>query len=125
MATSPSTIDYLMDQMSSLHDVRYRKMFGEYALYLGDKVVALVCDDTLFVKPTDAGRAFAGDRVAEGLPYPGAKPYLEVSQDWIEDRDWLCELLTVTARALPPPKPKKAAKKRSGTSLPAAKKKRG
>jgi len=25
-------------------------MFGEYALYCGDKVVALVCDDQLFVK---------------------------------------------------------------------------
>lgn len=37
-----------------------RKMFGEYALYCDDKVVALVCDNSLFVTPTDEGRAFEG-----------------------------------------------------------------
>jgi TfoX/Sxy family transcriptional regulator of competence genes len=32
MKTSQSTIDYLLDQLASLPNVRARKMFGEYAL---------------------------------------------------------------------------------------------
>lgn len=47
-------------------------MFGEYALYLDNKVVALVCDNQCFVKPTPGGRAFIGE-VTEGFPYRGAK----------------------------------------------------
>ena len=55
MATRQSTIDFLLDQLADLPGVRARKMFGEYALYLDEKVVALVCDDQLFLKPTPAG----------------------------------------------------------------------
>jgi TfoX/Sxy family transcriptional regulator of competence genes len=52
MATKQSTIDYLLDQLGSLPKVRARKMFGEYALYCNEKVVALICDDELYVKIT-------------------------------------------------------------------------
>ncbi|RYD21729.1 MAG: response regulator, partial [Spirochaetia bacterium] len=34
---------------------------GEYGLYLDGRLVALVCDDQLFVKPTVAGRAYASN----------------------------------------------------------------
>jgi DNA transformation protein len=60
MSTQASTIEYILDQLSSVPGVRARKMFGEYALYCGDKVVALVCDDTLFVKITEEGKEFVG-----------------------------------------------------------------
>ena len=55
MPTSQSTIDFLLDQLSGLPRVRARKMFGEYALYCQEKVVALVCDNQLFVKITPEG----------------------------------------------------------------------
>lgn len=80
-------------------------MFGEYALYINDKVVALVCDNRLFVKKTPAGLRFAGD-LPEGPPYPGAKPALIV-EERIEDRDWLSTLLALTEQALPPPRARK------------------
>ena len=35
--------------------------------------------------------------VVEGAPYPGAKMYLLVGADLWEDREWLGELLRVTA----------------------------
>ncbi len=44
-------------------------------LYLDGKVVALVCDDSLFVKPTSGALALLGDP-AMGPPYPGAKPHI-------------------------------------------------
>lgn len=54
-------------------------MFGEYALYCDGKTVALICDDQLFIKPTVSGHAYIG-AVAEGFPYPGAKPWFECEQ---------------------------------------------
>jgi TfoX/Sxy family transcriptional regulator of competence genes len=107
MATSVATIEYILDQLSSVPEVHERKMFGEYALYCGKKVVALVCDDTLFVKITDEGKKFAGRHYKEGFAYPGAKASMEIDADLLEDREWIAELITITEEALPEPKAKK------------------
>ena len=106
MATDTSTIEFLLDQLGSLPDVRARKMFGEYALYHQEKVVALVCDDQLYVKITPAGRDFVGDRYEEGEAYPGARPSMVIGADEIEDDARLCELIRITAEALPVPRVK-------------------
>ncbi len=111
MATDVSTIEFLLDQLGALPDVRVRKMFGEYALYHQDKVVALVCDDQLFIKITTPGRALVGDGFQEGTAYPGAKPSMLIDADVIEDDTRLCELVRVTAEALPTPKPRKPRRK--------------
>lgn len=105
MATDLEFMEFLADQMAGAGEISYRKMFGEYAVYLGGKVVALVCDNQLFVKPTAAGRAFIGAPV-EAPAYPGAKNSFLI-EDAFEDRDWISELIRITARDLPAPKPKK------------------
>ena len=106
MATSLSTMDFLLDQLSGLANVSAKKMFGEYCLYLAGKPIALVCDDQLYLKPTDAGRGMV-QQVIEGAPYPGAKPHLLITADLWEDRDWLGKLIQVTDNELPVPKPRK------------------
>lgn len=108
MASDQDFVDFLVDQMGDVGVVRSKKMFGEYALYCGDKVVALVCDNQLFVKPTEAGRAYIGSPV-EAPPYPGAKNSFLIA-DAFEDRAWISELIRITAKELPAPKPKKAKK---------------
>jgi hypothetical protein len=50
--------------------------------------------------------------VVEAPPYPGAKPSLLIG-DQIEDAPWLSELVRITVRELPAPKPKKRGKKSS------------
>ena len=50
MSTTPATIEHMLDTIPLTLTVK--KMFGEYALYLDGVVVAFVCDDTLFIKPT-------------------------------------------------------------------------
>ena len=100
-------MEYIEEQLLDVPGVRSRKMFGEYALYVEDKVVALVCDDTLFVKITEPGKAFVGDRYEEGIAYPGAKPSMLIDEDMIEDREWLGELIRITDSAIPAPKPKR------------------
>lgn len=53
MASEQHTADFIVEQMSHAGDMRTRKMFGEYALYCDDKVIAFICDDQLYLKITD------------------------------------------------------------------------
>ncbi len=87
-------------------------MFGEYAVYCEGKVVALICDNQLFIKPTEAGKSFIGD-VVEAPPYPGAKPSFLIGEH-IEDKEWISHLVRLTEKELPAPKPKKRPKRKSG-----------
>lgn len=104
MATSQDTIHYICDQAGFGSRLTFRKMFGEFALYLDGKVVALVCDDQLFLKPTDEGRQYLG-QVALAPPYPGARDHFLISAE-LDDPEKVHSALEVTARALPEPKPK-------------------
>ena len=105
MATDLEFMEFLADQMAGAGEITFKKMFGEYAVYCGGKVVALVCDNQLFVKPTAAGRAYVGAPV-EAPAYPGAKNSFLI-EDAFEDRAWISELIRITAKDLPAPKPKK------------------
>jgi TfoX/Sxy family transcriptional regulator of competence genes len=105
MASDQDYVDFIIEMLSSQLEVTCRKMFGEYAIYLDGKIVALICDNRLFVKKTDEGAKFAGN-LTEESPYPGAKPALLI-EDRLEDREWLIELVRITAAALPVPKKKK------------------
>jgi TfoX/Sxy family transcriptional regulator of competence genes len=122
MGTRQQIVDFILEQLSGVRDATARKMFGEFALYSAGKVVALVCDDQLFVKPTAAGAAFIGT-VTEGAPYPGAKPWFLIDGDHWEDGDWLSELIRLTASALPMPKrksaPRRPAPARAGSTVQA------
>jgi TfoX/Sxy family transcriptional regulator of competence genes len=90
-------------------------MFGEYAVYYGEKVIALICDDQIYIKPTESGKELISGHYEDAPPYPGAKPFLLIGDDVLEDRELLCCLITQTAAALPMPKPKKL-KRKSKTS---------
>ena len=81
-------------------------MFGEYALYLDGKLVALICNDALFVKTTPAGQVIAADAPL-APPYRGAKPSISIEKSRWKDGEWLAGLLQATAAGLPMPKPKK------------------
>jgi TfoX/Sxy family transcriptional regulator of competence genes len=66
-------------------------------------MVALVCDDHLFLKPTIGGRAFAAG-AEEAPPYPGAKPFLLIDAEKWDDREWLAEIVRITSQEVPAPK---------------------
>jgi TfoX/Sxy family transcriptional regulator of competence genes len=75
-------------------------MFGEYGLYCDEMMVALICDDTLFVKPTPVAPHFF-DQPELAPPYPGAKEWYVVPGDRLEHREWLQALIEQSAEALP------------------------
>jgi TfoX/Sxy family transcriptional regulator of competence genes len=102
MTTSKDTVAFVEEQLAGL-PIRTRPMFGEYGIYCDDKIVGLICDDTLFIKPS--GIDLPGTHPAPA--YPGAKDYHAVPQALLEDADWLQQAIRDTADALPAPKPRK------------------
>lgn len=105
MASTQDYVDYIIEQIGNAGVITYRKMFGEYAIYSGRKVVALICDNQLFIKPTAAGKTFIGN-VTEAPAYPGAKMSYLI-EDNLDKSEWISELIRITADELPEPKPKK------------------
>jgi len=108
MASDHSFVEHIAEQIQNAGVITYRKMFGEYAIYCDGKVVALVCDNQLFVKPTVSGKAYIGE-VVEAPAYPGAKPSYLI-ESGLDDSEWLSGLIRITALELPLPKPKKPKK---------------
>jgi len=99
MASDPEFVSFVAEQMSKGGRIRYRSMFGEYGIYCDDVFLASVCDNKLYIKPTDAGRKFIGEPTM-APPYPGAKNQFLIEEK-IEDREWLGQLVKITKNALP------------------------
>ena len=104
MASSIDTALYICDQAGLGQRLTYRRMFGEFALYLDGKVVGLICDDELFLKPTPECKAYL-DEIHEAPPFAGAKNFYVLSAI-LDDAERLSEALRITARSLPERKPK-------------------
>lgn len=79
MATQKETVDFILTKLRDAKRFSARAMFGEYALYADGKVVALICDDRLFVKILPASSALEG-QCEKGEPYPGARPHYLVEE---------------------------------------------
>ena len=112
MSSSLRNVDFILEQIAGAGTVSARKLFGEYGLYCNGRLVALVCDDRLFVKPTEAGREFLGE-VDLAQPYPQAKPWYLVAEEKWDEREWLARLIAISAAQLPMPLPKPPRKRKS------------
>lgn len=104
MASNPDLVQYIVDQCSDAGEIIAKKMFGDYGLYCKDKIIGLICDSNLYIKPTEAGRALLRNEELRP-PYPGAKPYFYIED--VDDHDYLSALVKATYEALPDPRPKK------------------
>ena len=72
MALDKEYVTYILYQISNDGQITFKNMFGEYALFSDKKIFALICDNKLFMKPTEGGKAFIKN-VVEAPSYPGAK----------------------------------------------------
>lgn len=105
MATSKDTADFILARLGNDSRFTLRAMFGEYALYVDGKVVALICDNTLYVKIVPAS-AVLEDVCEQGPPYPGAKPHYIVSEEMLYSLGGIPAILIAVAAALPEKKKK-------------------
>ena len=86
MASSKEYLEYVLEQLSSLDDITYKAMMGEYIIYYQGKIVGGIYDDRFLVKPTKSAMTMMPEASLE-LPYEGAKEMLLV--DDIDNRDFL------------------------------------
>lgn len=106
MATQPDTVEFILGKLRDRQRFTTRAMFGEYALYADGKVVALICDDRLYVKITDASQDLAG-QCEQGHPYPGAKAHYIVDEGQLSTLTRLPAILAGIAASRPEPRPKR------------------
>lgn len=108
MASDQNFVDFAMAQIQNTGIISAKKMFGEYGIYSNEKLFGVICDNKLFIKPTEEGAAFIGNPT-EIPAYEGAKPSFLIEEK-LEDVKWLSELVKITLRNLPEHKIKKKRK---------------
>ncbi|MCR5518218.1 MAG: TfoX/Sxy family protein [Lachnospiraceae bacterium] len=104
MPSTPTYLNFILDQLSLLDGITHRAMMGEYILYYRDKVLGGIYDDRFLVKPTKSAVAMMPEAHRE-LPYEGAKEMLLVED--VENREFLRELVEAMHGELPAAKKKK------------------
>ena len=108
MSTTQDFAEYVCEQIRDSGDVRYRKMFGEYMVYVNDKPILLVCDNTVFVKKIDALADLLKDADV-GFPYTGAKEHYILDIDDAGLSNAVIDVLEPLT-SVPVPKKKKSKK---------------
>jgi len=74
MASDKDFVNYVMDQIYGIGIITSKKMFGEYMVYVNQKPVILICDNTAYVKKLDSIKLFC-ENAETGIPYNGAKEH--------------------------------------------------
>ncbi len=103
MATTVDFIEYVCEQISGAGDLRYKKMFGEYMVYVNEKPILLVCDNTVYVKQLSCIDELMSN-AQRGFPYTGAKEHYILD---IDDAEFSKEIIRLLEPVTPLPKPKK------------------
>jgi DNA transformation protein len=112
-------VEFVAEQLAPLGEVRPRRMFGGWGVYVDDVFIAIVAGDTLWLEVDDGNRA---DYDAAGAPAfrPFADremvmSYREVPADVLDDRtaivEWARKAMEAARRS--GTKPKRRVKRRS------------
>ncbi len=104
MSSTKEYLEFVLDQLSNLDNIRYRAMMGEYFIYYHNKIIGGIYDDRFLVKQTKSSKKLMPDAPLE-LPYEGAKEMLLVED--LENKEFLKILLNAMVNELPTPKVKK------------------
>jgi len=106
MSTTQDFIEYVCEQIRGVGFVRYRKMFGEYMVYVNEKPILLVCDNIVYVNELDCIEDRMED-AEKGFPYSSAKEHYILD---IDDAEFAKEIVRILepVTSLPKPKKKKA-----------------
>lgn len=104
MASSKEYLHFVLEQLSTLDDISYRSMMGEYILYYRGKIVGGIYDDRLLVKKTKSALERMPAAVCD-FPYEGAKEMLLV--DEVDNKEFLTKLFEAMYDELPLPKPRR------------------
>ncbi len=104
MATTKEFIEYVCEQLSGIGEIRYRKMFGEYMVYVDDRPVAVVCDSIVYVKEIEE-IADLMSGASTGFPYKGAREHYILD---IDNREFSVKVIAELKMIIPVPKKRKS-----------------
>ncbi len=103
MATTNECIEYVCEQIKGVGEIRYKKMFGEFMVYVNDKPVIIVCDNVAFVKKLDCIKDMM-QNAETGCPYSGAKEHYVLD---IDNSEFCKSVIIELEKVTPIPKSKK------------------
>lgn len=103
MATTNEYIEYVCEQIKGIGEIRYKKMFGEFMIYVNDKPVIIVCDNVPFIKKLDCISEMM-QNAQTACPYNGAKEHYVLD---IDNTDFCKSVVMEVEKVTPIPKPKK------------------
>ena len=103
MATTNEYIEYVCEQINGIGIIRYKKMFGEFMIYVNNKPVIIVCNNNAFVKKLDCIEEMMKDAKL-GYPYKGAKEHYVLD---IDNSDFCKKIVSKVEEVTPIPKPRK------------------
>jgi TfoX/Sxy family transcriptional regulator of competence genes len=101
MSSTKEYLEFVLEQLSELDDIRYRALMGEFIIYYQNKIIGGIYDDRFLVKQTKSAKKLMPNAPLE-LPYEGAKEMLLVED--IENKEFLKELFDSMVDELPIPK---------------------
>lgn len=104
MATSKEFHDYVVECLHRVGEISTRKMMGEYLVYYQGKLVGDICDNCLFLKPTQSALRLMPD-ADRAYPYEGSKTQMLVVED-AENTELMAEVLRAMYEELPEAKKK-------------------
>ena len=105
MATTNETAQFILGKLRHPDRFTARRMFGEFGLYADGKMVALICDDRLYIKIA-AASAELEHLCEKGEPYPRAKPHYLIDEGQLSTFPNLPAILLALAETLPEKKTK-------------------
>lgn len=100
MATANETVEFILGKLRHPDRFLARRMFGEFGLYADGKMVAVVCNDRLYVKVAPASAELEA-MCEKGEPYPRAKLHYLVEESHLSTIPNLPAILLGMAEATP------------------------
>ena len=103
MASTEEFVKFVCEQVKGTGEIIYKKMFGEYMVYVNAKPILLICNNTVYVKMLDEiNKEMQSECI--GVPYKGAKPHYILD---IDNSEFSKKIVSILEPITLLPKPKK------------------
>ena len=94
MNASPEYLNFVLEKLSPIGDIKSRAMFGGYGIFHEGLMFALISEDTLYFKVNETNRAIY--KRAQSEPFPRGISYWELPTDVLEENTKLHEWANIS-----------------------------
>ena len=96
MKASPEYLNFVVEKLSPIGDIKSRAMFGGYGIFHEGLMFALISEDTLYFKVNESNRDMY--KRVESKPFPHGISYWEVPADVLEENAKLHEWANISIK---------------------------